>query len=603
LSDLTQSLTQYFGHTEFRPGQRRAIECWEDGRDVVVMMPTGGGKSICYQLPAIRRAHLGATLVVSPLIALMQDQVESLRAKGIWAVALHSGMSWSEIKAARDELGQATLIYASPERVKTQRFRNLLRSAGVSGCVVDEAHCISQWGHDFRPAYGHLSHLREICDGPIMALTATATPRVLADVQTSLALRDPIKVISPVARPNLRFAIEHVRGDKARAQRAVEIVRDAITEGGRAIVYAATRKRVKSVHAALRTAKLKPEWYHAGRTPDVRQRVQAAFADSSVRVLVATNAFGMGIDLPDVRAVVHADAPGTFEGWVQEAGRAGRDGLPAQAVLLYSPKDALTHKRMRGSRPLPGKEQGWKTLQNMIFGQDCRQSAISQVFIGEPTEPCGICDVCVEPNAVGTMVQLARTDGQKRAAATVQRKSADSGVVLDVDQQDIIVEFVRGLRKPLGRKLVALGVRGSQSKAAKAKKLSTNPAFGALKGSPEVAVFRALDDLLESGRLARRGRKYPTLWIPDKKVRPKTTRSSTARTGSPLTTSLRSYRAKQARKRRLKSYQVFQDKTLKLIVQTRPANLTDLEAVFGMGPTRIRKYGAEILDIVAADGN
>ena len=601
MSDLLGDLVTTFGHTGFRRGQREAIEAVEAGRDVLVMLPTGGGKSVCYQLPAVRRAHRGATLVVSPLIALMEDQVAALRAKGIWAVALHSGMSWPEVKAAREELGQATLIYASPERVKTKRFRELLRRAGISGCVVDEAHCISQWGHDFRPAYRHLDQLREISDGPIMALTATATPRVMQDIERALGLRDPARVLSPVTRENLAFSVEHVRGDTARAERAVEIVRDAIRDGGRAIVYAATRKRVKAVHGVLKRARLRPEWYHAGRTAEVRQRVQDAFAAGQVRVLVATNAFGMGVDLPDIRAVVHVDAPGTFEGWVQEAGRAGRDGLPARAVLLYSPKDALTHQRLRGKAPLPGKEQGWKTLQDLIYGQICRQVAIGRVFAGSPVGACGICDVCVDAEAVESMVEAARAEGRKRAETSARRKRQASEVELDADQRDMVVEFVRGLRKPLGRKLVVMGLRGSQSKAVKSKKLADNPCFGALRGIPEDAVFRALDGLLEQGRLVPKGRKYPTLWVPDKPVRARTS-GRTRRSEPPLVASLRSYRAKEARRRRLKPYQVFQDRTLKGIAEARPSTVEELQAVHGMGPTRVRKYGEQLLRIVREQG-
>ena len=597
-------LREVFGHGSFRSGQRKAVEASLAGRDAVVVLPTSGGKSLCYQVPAVAlwRRRLGPTLVVSPLVALMTDQVAALARCGIPAAALHRGTPSAERKRIFADPRAYALLYASPERLSDRRFLGVLARAGVARVAIDEAHCIHEWGHDFRRDYLALGTLKSTLAAPTLALTATASPRLAAAIADSLGLVDPLQIRVPFDRPELVLSVEHVRGDGARVERCASLVREAglgRPGAGRAIVYAATRKRTRAVMQALKRAGIAAGYYHAGRTSDARAQAQEAFHAGEHTVMVATTAFGMGIDLPDVRLVVHVQAPATLEAYAQQAGRAGRDGRPARCVLLYGPADALTHARLRGDAPWPGAIEGWDALQDYVYGTSCRRSVIAARF-GDVVPACGTCDACTDPTRIADAVSRQRADLRSAAAARASRRAADDAVELTPEQHDAVISFVDALRRPAGRTVVATALRGGRTKRVRRLRLQDNPSFGALAGVPERAIVRAVDRLLAEGRLAAKGRKYPTVWIPDKRVRPTPRPKADRPPETGLSAALRAFRLREARRRRWKPYQVFPDAVLKAILATRPTTVADLLALPGMGPKRIEKFSHGILELVAA---
>src|SRR5215813_5848480 len=341
LTDAVASLRQHFGFEDFREGQREVIGSILAGKDAVVVMPTGSGKSLCYQLPALILD--GVTLVVSPLIALMKDQVDALRARGLPATFINSSIPEPEQRARIESLRRQEhkLVYIAPERFRSSRFNAALQSVPISLFAVDEAHCISTWGHDFRPDYLRLRHvIRSLGNIRTLALTATATPYVRSDIIQQLGLERPQTFVSGFDRPNLRIEVVHTEKVKEKITR---IKRLAESHDGSGIIYASTRKAVEDVGRELKHAGLRITTYHAGMSDSVRDRAQEEFMSGRTQMIVATNAFGMGIDKRDIRFVAHYQMPGSIEAYYQEIGRAGRDGLPSTCVLLFNYADKNTH--------------------------------------------------------------------------------------------------------------------------------------------------------------------------------------------------------------------------------------------------------------------
>ena len=417
--DLTAPLAQFFGHAAFRSGQEALVHAVLDGHDVLAVMPTGSGKSLGYQLPALLLP--GTTLVVSPLISLMKDQVDELCRRGIRAAALHSMLSADARRSvlAAAGAGDLRLLYVAPERFASEVFARRLRELPVARFVVDEAHCVSEWGHDFRPDYRLLRDAAAACRGsdgtgrrpPIAAFTATATPEVRADIVDLLGLEAPRVIVSGFDRPNIELSVRPVSGDREK-----QLLLPGLVGAGRALVYASTRKNAEAAAVTLQEAGVRAAAYHAGLTDAERTRVQDGFSSGGLRVVCATNAFGMGIDRPDVEAVIHADIPGSVEAYYQEIGRAGRDGRPARAVLLWNYADVKTREFLIdlppsredvGSRSAAAQDPDElarrktlerKKLRRMVAYADtprCLRATILRYF-GDPAahEPCGACGNC-----------------------------------------------------------------------------------------------------------------------------------------------------------------------------------------------------------------
>jgi ATP-dependent DNA helicase RecQ len=644
LADALAVLRDQFGHAAFRPGQAAAIEAVLAGHDALVLLPTGAGKSSCYQVPAVVAAQrgLGTTIVVSPLIALMNDQVDGLRGRGIAAAAIHSQHDDDARRASIDAFvrGELVLLYVSPERAVLDSFRRLLGRARIAMLAIDEAHCVSQWGHDFRPEYMRLHELRATVDAPVIALTATATPRVMAEVAASLALRRPVTVRGDFRRPNLAFAVQHHRGDEPRLASTIEALERAglrqRTGAGRGIVYCATRKKTESVAAELKSAGFAVGHYHAGRTALARERAQDAFALGRIRVLVATSAFGMGVDYPDVRVIVHFQAPGSLEAYYQEAGRAGRDGAPGHCLMLFGAADVMTQRRLHertnggaGSHT----DDALAALERYAGATRCRQQLLCAHFTGtDDHAACGRCDACADPEAVAA----SRAEHPTRTERTAP---ALGGAV-----PQTILDAVAAAARKVGRINLARALRGSQSKAVVTQGLDRLPQYGTLAEVSEDSLVATIDQLIRDRRLVRRGRKYPTVALPTVRSRSAARRTSAgaeggegndsvgptgslfdaapgsaasraeparygrgatpgrprrARQGTTgITLALDTYRKRMARQLKWKTYMVFQRGVIAAIDQQRPTSKEALARIPGLGPAKIARFGDDILAVV-----
>lgn len=623
--ELLSALRDHFGHDAFRPGQEEVVRAVVAGRDVLAVMPTGSGKSIGYQLPALLLP--GLTLVVSPLIALMKDQVDELNRRRLPAAALHSMTSATERRSllARARSGELRLLYVAPERFASERFIGLLREWPIARFAVDEAHCVSEWGHDFRPDYRRLSEAAACCsraDGaagrpPIIAFTATATPEVRADIVTLLGLRDAHELVMGFDRPNLYLEVRRVSGEIEK-----RALLPGLVGGGRALVYAATRKSTVRAAAALRRAGLDAEAYHAGLEEAERTRVQNGFAAGRVRVVCATNAFGMGIDRPDVAAVVHFEIPGSLEAYYQEIGRGGRDGRPATATLLWNyvdvrtreffiEKDEAEQDSKRLGTPLDPiqrerkRELDRKKLSRMVAYADstaCLRSRLLTYF-GEAGAPqrCGACGNCVRRSALDSeQVLLLRKilSGVARGGERWGKRKIVAMLSGDLD----------GLPEILAR-LTTTGILRDESREKIGDWLDAALGGGLLRATDD--EYRTLS-LTRAGRDVMAGRESRVeLTLPQSAPRRMGRRAKGRRllplagtptsAGAPdseLLDRLKRWRREESASRSVPAYVILHDRTLAALAAARPATLDALAELPGIGPAKLAAYGEILLTLL-----
>ncbi len=595
-----ETLSAVFGYSEFRSHQREIIDHVISGGSAFVLMPTGGGKSLCFQVPALLRE--GTAVVVSPLISLMKDQVDALRANGVAAAYLNSSLTAAESSGVISALrsGELDLLYVAPERLMLDGFLDLLHSVTVALFAVDEAHCVSQWGHDFRPEYVQLGRIPGLFPGiPFIALTATADDQTREDVRQRLNLTESPIFIAGFDRPNIRYTVAEKRSAPQQLERFI-----AERPGDSGIVYALSRKRVEQVASRLKTAGVAAEPYHAGMPAPERSRVQDAFLRDEVRVVVATVAFGMGIDKPDVRFVVHYDMPKNIEGYYQETGRAGRDGLPAEAFCLYGLQDVVTARMLieNGNSAEQVRIELHKLNAMIAFAEatTCRRRVLLGYF-GEPLlEDCGNCDVCLDP----PRLYDATVDAQK-ALSAVYRTGQRFGIghVIDVLRghdtektsqwdHDRLSVFGVGSESSADdwtaviRQLIHHGYLRQDIASFSALKL-TDTARPVLQGEVELRFAKARAKATGGGAGAKRAKRSSALEGTD--------------VDESLFDRLRELRRVLAAEQGVPAYVVFADRSLADMAARKPATAEEFLECHGVGAAKLERYGTVFLATIAAE--
>ncbi|MBM6726856.1 DNA helicase RecQ [Megamonas funiformis] len=582
LNKARQVLQKFYGYEDFRPGQKKVVESLLNRNDTVAIMPTGAGKSICFQIPAL--LFEGVTLVISPLISLMKDQVDSLRQLGIAAVYINSSVSKAQLYKDLQNIsaGFYKIIYIAPERLTSEYLPDSFKNLNISMVAVDEAHCLSQWGHDFRPSYRNiLNFTNSLRIKPIIsAFTATATPEVKTDIINLLGLKQPNIFVTGFDRPNLYFSV--LRGE-VKDKFVIDYVKKHQDEAG--IIYVGTRKDVDALQVLLEIKGIKAGRYHAGMTDEERNQMQEDFLYDNLSVMVATNAFGMGIDKPNVRYVIHYNMPKNMEAYYQEAGRAGRDGLSGNCILLYSPQDTQLQKFLisKSTESEIRQQLEYKRLQSMVdycHTPQCLRAFILHYFGEFDVEEH--CDNCSNCKLEGELIDIT-IDAQK------------------------VLSCVYRMHERFGVKMIAEVLKGSKSAKVKQFNFERLSTYGLMKERKLKDISDLILRLSAMQYLDITESQYPVVTLNElswqvlrgqKKVWQKMVIVKKAKAKGELFEALRSLRKELATKEKLPPYMIFSDATLTQMATDKPTDLELMKNIRGVGEFKLQKYGEEFLTVI-----
>lgn len=582
LNKARQVLQKFYGYEDFRPGQKKVVESLLNRNDTVAIMPTGAGKSICFQIPAL--LFEGVTLVISPLISLMKDQVDSLRQLGIAAVYINSSVSKAQLYKDLQDIsaGFYKIIYIAPERLTSEYLPDSFKNLNISMVAVDEAHCLSQWGHDFRPSYRNiLNFTNSLRIKPIIsAFTATATPEVKTDIINLLGLKQPNVFVTGFDRPNLYFSV--LRGE-VKDKFVIDYVKKHQVEAG--IIYVGTRKDVDALQVLLEIKGIKAGRYHAGMTDEERNQMQEDFLYDNLSVMVATNAFGMGIDKPNVRYVIHYNMPKNMEAYYQEAGRAGRDGLSGNCILLYSPQDTQLQKFLisKSTESEIRQQLEYKRLQSMVdycHTPQCLRAFILHYFGEFDVEEH--CDNCSNCKLEGELIDIT-IDAQK------------------------VLSCVYRMHERFGVKMIAEVLKGSKSAKVKQFNFERLSTYGLMKERKLKDISDLILRLSAMQYLDITESQYPVVTLNElswqvlrgqKKVWQKMVIVKKAKAKGELFEALRSLRKELATKEKLPPYMIFSDATLTQMATDKPTDLELMKNIRGVGEFKLQKYGEEFLTVI-----